>query len=99
MKQKNSYDGERMARIETTLEFVKNDVKETKESVANICNKFDAFILAQAAREQERVKEFDARYALKWSEKYTTGLIIIISCAFVGAIIYLIAKHPQALLG
>lgn len=71
--------GERMARIETTLDHVKTDIAETKASVEHISLKLDEFIRAHDTKNTEQKKEFDARYASKRIETAFWG-----AAAFLG---------------
>jgi hypothetical protein len=97
-KSDNGY-GERMARIETTLDYVKTEIAGTKKNVDLINQKLDALIANQLQKEENFQKECDARYASKRIETAFWAGAAILGAAFVGALIYVVAIHPMALTG
>jgi len=84
--------GERMARIETTLDFMKTEI-------GSINSKLDAFIAAHDTKNDEQKKEFDARYASKRIETAFWGIASFLGLTFLSALVYVIAVYPQALKG
>lgn len=62
--------GERMARIETTLEFVKDEASETKQDVKDLKETLNRFIAAAEKREAHLLETCDSRYAKKEVEDF-----------------------------
>lgn len=87
-----------MARIETSVDYLKKDVAETKDSVKDMSIKFDLFLKAYEDAKSKDIEKYDARYASKDYEKLVKAAVVIILICFLGAIIWLIATNPTSLL-
>jgi len=73
-KQKNIDDGERMARIETDISYIKEGIDDLKTTLTN-----------HIAKESEDLKkmqeENDAKYANIWTQRIVYGMVTVVLIA------------------
>lgn len=81
--EQNKTQGEKISSIETSVEFIKDGVKEIKDSLFIISNNQQAFAT------KEDLKELGKTKAGKWTEVLTTSIAL----AVISAIIILVIKN------
>ena len=85
MKSNNNTVGERMARLETNIDYIKSGIDDLN-------NKLTKHIADEANDVACIRKESDEKYANKTVERIVYGMVGIILVTVLGAILYLIIK-------
>lgn len=73
--------GERMAKVETKVNYIAEEIVEIKD-----------LIRAHMKKEDERHAHLKDKFASKWVEKVVAGLVTLILTGFTIAIISLVVK-------
>ena len=81
-----------MAKIETNIDYIKEELKDNKAQNVVILNKLDCFIETNNKRFEEQAKTNDSKYATKNVEKVVYALIGMILVAFVYALFEFVFK-------